>query len=1126
MLEGSFRPPSVAAHHYAHSKSAYVDQSLVTSGMRRKEPSNATGSSFVPLHDRSVTAHSSEYDPEDHPQTGSPPPGGHHAHFFPQPRQPQSSGHPSNSHSQSNSTSLFPPSEISLPLPPPKSDSKPTQEPPAKNPSFGPVRAKKKPAGSACNSCHRLKTRCSGGYPCDRCAAHKVPCQFDRDLIYRSPLASSSQQAFARNAQAMNNGESKTVSKSRSRAGGPKASKRAAAAAATTTTTTTVAHQPLPVPTPPPATVLEPVKKSPALLPPPHPAVIPQNPLPATTRKQGAKLTPVSTPAPSEAFVGHDTHSPPQNGLHLRLSALENSVSGLLQALRTQQLAAANSNGLCPDIRPPASPPAPPSLVFSGSSASFGPERDVSSDENRLGSPSIIPGMGDPLMEGILSCPQAQCLFDVFVEFCLPSIPILHRVQLALIRARSAFLFSTMLAIGARFCSSQSTSRTSPTNANNSNQTVPSHDTEFSSVVDDSTYVRLVALAYRHLSATLLKPMHTLEDVQAILFLSCWALVSNEDPSGAPNRWVLIGHASRISRYIGLERCAQDLRAAGTDAIWSNQALHEARREQLDAAKTDQAIKAYETILSSSLRLEHSRAGFFSNWASSERDFNLSLVKLANASPYQYDVVSAAQVDALTELAALWASANSFLLTADDRNRALSGEPHMDFGQRHNQALDAWAQKWTWHGSSWAPLLGANMRTIKLLSESLRISVNLALTNILYTMAGTAGFVPTVRFQETLGMALERVNGSSTAVIQAHRDSAREGFSLAWAPDLVTDGLVSAAITVLQLASPFGISPIVGKSVMGAQGTGMNNNDKADVEMCDLSVTNGSRFEDHASHHRGRTSKATRQTATTCSSPNANSRTLSTSCSPQVPVSLFYIPSSASQSTPEGISKKALMEPAVAAHYIRMATDVLQASDRSQTRLGTTMATKIMKLANQAGLIRPQVGSGPATTNGLIASAGKITTPSTLTVTQPRSSVSSASSCSSTKLNKTSNSIILKRDPQTSKDEMENSMPASMTPVRTMEVFPTQLQQDAEDDDEDDDDCMSGSIQRTRGSTFDPKGVEDEDDEDIEEDIEDDEEEEEEDSDEQIAKVNRTINRLAGCQVDVGFRKTMMEQDH
>jgi hypothetical protein len=82
-----------------------------------------------------------------------------------------------------------------------------------------------------------------------------------------------------------------------------------------------------------------------------------------------------------------------------------------------------------------------------------------------------------------------------------------------------------------------------------------------------------------------------------------------------------------------------------------------------------------------------------------EREPSFSIVKLSNGSPSQYDVVSAAQIESLAELAEIWAAANSFLSVADDRSRNLTSEQLMELGEHHNKVMDAWAKKWTWHGT-------------------------------------------------------------------------------------------------------------------------------------------------------------------------------------------------------------------------------------------------------------------------------------------------------------------------------------------------------------------------------------------------------------------------------------------
>jgi len=738
----------------------------------------------------------------------------------------------------------------------------------------------------------------------------------------------------------------------------------------------------------------------PAPLGPPHPSSIPPQPssLSAVPSKQGTKSTPVSTPQPIvETFAGYDPNLAHPNGLHVRLAALENSVSGLLQVLRAHQSSNLSFLASASEPRPPLSPPTPPTLLVSGSSSTFAPDKDQPNDPNRLNSPIPTSGLGDPLSEGILSAMQLQYLYDVFVEFCLPSLPILHSVKIASIRSRSPFLFSVMVAIGARFCSSQSVAHIPPKNCLMSNSTGARVDLS-QVTIDEATYSRLVALAHQHLSTTLLKATHSLEDVRAILFLACWALVSNEDPNGAPNRWVLIGHAGRIGRSIGLDRCATELRACGN--IWSNPELHETRRAQLDAVKTDHALQSVETILSSSLRLEPSRDYFPPLQQVPERESSFAIVKLSKGSPSQYDVVSAAQIESLAELAEIWAAANSFLFVVDDPNRNLSGEQLVELGEHHNKVMDAWAKKWTWHGSSWAPLLGANLRTIRLLSESLRITLNLAFTNVLYAIAAGGRLSP--KFQETLAMAIERVNGSSTAVIQAHRDSVREGFSLAFAPDLVTDGLVSAAITVLQLASPIGTPSVIGKTNgKDTKKRAFNSNGSSSLEASghaerlptphsavdrpdlDMTEANGSGSDGTQPHPLKGTPNDSRT-----SSPSSTSDRPSKSSSPRMPFSTQTVVGGSHM-----LGKKSFMEPPVAAHYIRMATDVLQSSDRSQTRLGTIMASKIMKLATQAGLMGSPSASnlmGPVSNMSYSPGGGMITQ-------DERPSISSTSSVSSTR---------------------------------------------------------------------------------------------------------------------------------
>ncbi|KAI7965843.1 hypothetical protein MJO29_001591, partial [Puccinia striiformis f. sp. tritici] len=160
----------------------------------------------------------------------------------------------------------------------------------------------------------------------------------------------------------------------------------------------------------------------------------------------------------------------------------------------------------------------------------------------------------------------------------------------------------------------------------------------------------------------------------------------------------------------------------------------------------------------------------------------------SNGSPSQYDIVSAAQIESLAKLAEIWASANPFLSVADGRSRNISSNQLIELGEHHNKVHS---------GLHYLALIYVPSDFIRLLSESLCITLVFAFTNGLYAIAAVSRLSP--KLNKTL--AMERVNGSSTALIQAHRDSVREGYNLAFSPDLVTNGLVSAAITVLQLAS-------------------------------------------------------------------------------------------------------------------------------------------------------------------------------------------------------------------------------------------------------------------------------------------------------------------------------------
>lgn len=100
--------------------------------------------------------------------------------------------------------------------------------------------------------------------------------------------------------------------------------------------------------------------------------------------------------------------------------------------------------------------------------------------------------------------------------------------------------------------------------------------------------------------------------------------------------------------------------------------------------------------MSTNLRLEPTR-DYFARGTTPKNTIN-NIVQLASGSPFQYDIVSTAQIQAMAELAEIWADATTFLSAADDRSRVLTGEQLVDLGERHNLSLDVWAKKWTWHG--------------------------------------------------------------------------------------------------------------------------------------------------------------------------------------------------------------------------------------------------------------------------------------------------------------------------------------------------------------------------------------------------------------------------------------------
>lgn len=141
---------------------------------------------------------------------------------------------------------------------------------------------------------------------------------------------------------------------------------------------------------------------------------------------------------------------------------------------------------------------------------------------------STLPDEKDVISASIISPTVALQLYELFINRCLPYLPLFGGAgilpSLQDIRARSAFLTSACIAIGARFASAIRLADQIP----------------YDGIADHAEYM---------LSRTLLRKRHTLEDVQAAVFMSAWGLRAK---GGGPDAWMLASHAYAMSARLGL----------------------------------------------------------------------------------------------------------------------------------------------------------------------------------------------------------------------------------------------------------------------------------------------------------------------------------------------------------------------------------------------------------------------------------------------------------------------------------------------------------------------------------------------------------------------------------------------
>ncbi|EJT97766.1 hypothetical protein DACRYDRAFT_119009 [Dacryopinax primogenitus] len=147
--------------------------------------------------------------------------------------------------------------------------------------------------------------------------------------------------------------------------------------------------------------------------------------------------------------------------------------------------------------------------------------------------PSPAPQVGrrlpsnDVVEAGLLSMEMAGYYYNQFVDHCLPFIPIFADEPpptLDSLRARSSFLATVCITLGARITSGQSE--------------------------EPMFYQALADHSEGCLGATMTRKILILEDVQATLLMMGWGLRPNGQ---GPDAWILSGHALRMGKRLGLD---------------------------------------------------------------------------------------------------------------------------------------------------------------------------------------------------------------------------------------------------------------------------------------------------------------------------------------------------------------------------------------------------------------------------------------------------------------------------------------------------------------------------------------------------------------------------------------------
>ncbi|KAJ1306439.1 hypothetical protein OPQ81_007442 [Rhizoctonia solani] len=528
-------------------------------------------------------------------------------------------------------------------------------------PASGPQRVKPRRAVQACANCRKHKLRCLGGWPCNRCTKQKIPCDFERPS---HPTGAKATETIERLEQL----EASVTSILASMSSGLAPSTRQHSVVSDVS---------------PPYAASAPFQPQSATVPRPGPYPFTTFPNPSDDYPfaQGPSLT-IRTEIDSQFLAAptQDLDPPPTAGPSTHTQNITSPITNTASP-GASSLASRKSK---PDPPPPSvesrlrTATDPYSAPFKGvlhrpsvwnnseqeHSRGVSPEPTADEEVQEDGADQ---SEDDPIGAGIVTKEVAAWLFDSFATRCHPFMPIIDFTQQDVyesIRHKSSFLFSTILAIAARF-----------------DQTPAAP--------------RLASLAEQHLSHTLLRKQHCLADVQATLLLAGWGL---QPGGGGPDAWLLTGHAWRMGRRLGLWKKPTS-GGQGYMSRW----------------RTWMCLFAYDRCLS--LGFGRPASQFDTDDLDVEAFVRECESRASGSLPaLTGDFFIASQV----QLMFIGRDLCAWLETMRDKKAGWSWEMVKDMNER----LDKWSKDWTWSSSRYLPYLNSSTRIARTYSEHVRLCLN------------------------------------------------------------------------------------------------------------------------------------------------------------------------------------------------------------------------------------------------------------------------------------------------------------------------------------------------------------------------------------------------------------------